>query len=120
EEFAEEVDFSAELFVGDGLDEFFGGGASDGVELGDLRGGGAGDLQGFALWSELRDEADGLRARGVDAAAGEKQIAHEGVAEVTFESWYAAKAGDQAETQFGKGEARHFVGDDDVARKGEL
>src|SRR5260370_11306886 len=55
EEFAEEVDFAAEFIVGDGLDEFFGGGASDGIELCDLRGGGAGDLERFAFGSELRD-----------------------------------------------------------------
>src|SRR5712692_3937454 len=61
EEFAEEFDFAAEFLVGDGLDEFFGGGTGDGVELGDLRGGGAGDLECFALGGELRDEADGLR-----------------------------------------------------------
>jgi len=54
EEFAEEADFAAEFVLGDGLDEFFGGGASDGVELGDLRGGGAGDLERFTFGSELR------------------------------------------------------------------
>src|SRR5712692_10412948 len=61
EEFAEEFDFAAEFLVRDGLDEFFGGGTGDGVEFGDLCGGGAGDFQGFALGGELRDEADGLR-----------------------------------------------------------
>jgi len=49
EELAEEIDFAAELFVGDGLDEFLGGGAGDGVKFRDLRGGGAGDLEGLAL-----------------------------------------------------------------------
>ena len=80
EEFAEEVDFAAEFVVEDGLDEFFGGGESDGIELGDLVGGGAGDLERFAFGSELRDQAYGMRACRVNATASEKQIADEGVA----------------------------------------
>ena len=54
--------------MGDGLDESFGRGAGDGVEFGDLRGGGAGELEGFAFGGQLRDQAGGLRAGGVDAA----------------------------------------------------
>src|SRR5713226_6329073 len=120
EEFAEEFDFAAEFLVRDGLDEFFGGGTGDSVEFGDLCGGGAGDFQGFALGGELRDEADGLRARGVDAASGEKQIADEGVAEVALEARDAAKAWDQAQAQLRKSEARHLVGNDDVAGERQL
>jgi hypothetical protein len=55
EEFAEEVDFAAKFFVRDGLDEFFCGRACVGVELCNLAGGGASDLDGFALGCELRD-----------------------------------------------------------------
>src|SRR5216684_6225521 len=120
EEFAEEVDFAAEFVVGDGLDEFFRGGAGDGIELCDLRGGGAGDLERFAFGGKLGNEAHGLRARGVDAASGEKQIAQEGVAEVSLEARDAAKAWDQAQAQLRKSEARHLVGNDDVAGERQL
>src|SRR6266853_6364885 len=61
-----------------------------------------------------------MRARGIDAAAGEKQIADERVAQVAFETGDAAEAGDQAEAQLGEREAGHFVGDDDVAGEGQL
>src|SRR6266852_8320083 len=72
EEFAEEFDFAAEFVMRDVLDEFFGGSTGDSVEFGVLCGDGAGDFQGFALGGELRDESDGLRAGGIDAASGEK------------------------------------------------
>src|SRR5258708_991682 len=61
-----------------------------------------------------------MRARGIDAAAGEKQIADERVAQIALEAGDAAEAGDQAEAQLGEGEARHLVGDDDVAGEGQL
>ena len=54
---------------------------------------------------------------GVDAAAGEKQIAHDGVSEVALEPRNAAETGNQTETQFGKAKARHFVGDNQIARE---
>jgi len=106
--------------VRDGLDEFFGGGTGDTVELGDLSGGSAGDLQSFTFGGELRDEADRLRASGVDAAAGEEEIANEAVAEIALEARNAAKAGNEAETKFGKSEAGHFIGDDDIADEREF
>src|SRR2546423_10305941 len=71
EEFAEEIDFAAKLIVRNGLDEFFGGGASRAVEFRNLSRGGAGDFEGFALRGELSDKAHGLRASGVHAAPGE-------------------------------------------------
>src|SRR5271168_2530090 len=83
---AEEVDFVTEFFVGNGLDEFFGGGAGYGVEFCDLSGGSQGDLAGFAFSGELRDETDSLGACGVDAAAGEQQIADEGVSEIALQA----------------------------------
>ena len=42
------------------------------------------DLQGFAFGGQLRDQADGLRARRIDAAAGEEQVANERVAEIAL------------------------------------
>ena len=60
--FAEEINLAAEFFVGDGLEEFFGGGAGYRVELRDLCGRGMGNFAGFALGRKLRDEPDGLGA----------------------------------------------------------
>ena len=68
----------------------------------------------------LAHQADRLSLRGIDAAAGEKQIAHDRVAQIALEARNAAKAGNQAEPQFGKAKARHFVGDDQVARQRQL
>jgi len=119
-EFAEEIDFAAEFFVRDGLDEFFRGGSRGAVELGGLSGRGARDAQGFTFGSELRDQADGLGACGVDAAASQQKIADEGVAEIALQARDAAEAGDEAEAQLGKCEARHFIGHDDVASEGEF
>ena len=49
EEFAEEFNFFAEFLVGDGLDEFLGGDAGFGVELGDLLGHRAGNFKRVAF-----------------------------------------------------------------------
>src|SRR5579862_263423 len=54
EEFAEDFDFVTKLFVGNRLDESFGGRAGGCVEFGDLSGGAAGDLESFAFGDELR------------------------------------------------------------------
>ena len=48
-EFAEEIDFAAQLVVRNWLDEFFRGRARDGVEFGDLRGGRARDFEALRL-----------------------------------------------------------------------
>src|SRR5882762_4969409 len=84
-----------------GFHEFFQGGhyggAGDAVILCDLRGGGAGDLEGFAFGGELRDKANGLRARGVDATARQKQIADKAVTEVALKARDAAEAGNEPE-----------------------
>ncbi len=117
---AEEIDFVAEFFVGNGLDEFFGGGAGYGVEFCDLSGGSEGDLAGFAFRGELRDETDSLGSCGVDAPAGEQQIADERVPEIALQAGYAAESWDESEAKLGEGEARHFVGDDDVAGEREF
>ena len=45
----EDFDFAAELFVGDGLDEFLCGGTCGRVEFGDLSGSGAGDFERFSF-----------------------------------------------------------------------
>ena len=80
----------------------------------------ASDSEGFAFTGELSDQAYGLRARGVDGATGEEQIANEGVAEIAFEARDAAEAGNKARAKFGKCKARHFVGDDHVAGQREF
>src|SRR5437667_3145829 len=65
EEFAEEVDLTAKFFVGNGLDEFLGGGTRHGVVLSDLHGGRVGDAKGFTFTGKLRYQADSLGTRSV-------------------------------------------------------
>ena len=69
-----------QLFVGDGLDEFLGGGTRDSVVLGDLRGSRAGDAKGFAFTGKLRNQAHSLCASCVHRSSREKQIPYERVA----------------------------------------
>src|SRR5258708_21651540 len=61
-----------------------------------------------------------LGAGGVNTEGGEKEMAHEGVAEVALEARDPAKPRNQAQSQLGECEARHFVGDDDVAAESQL
>jgi hypothetical protein len=120
EELAEQIYLPAKLFVRNWFDEFFGGGAGGGIEFGNLRGGSASDAKSFAFRGELRNQTDGVCARGVDTAAGEEQIADESIAQVAFEAGNAAPAGNETQAKFRKSEARHFVGHDDVASQGQL
>src|SRR5438477_352912 len=78
EEFAEEVDLAAKFIVGNGLDEFLGGGTGYGVVLDDLRSSRARDPKRFAFTGKLRNEADGLGTRSVDGSSGKEQIAPSG------------------------------------------
>ena len=87
------------------------------VEFSELRGGGAGYAQRIAFGRDLADEADDLRLCGVDAAAGKEQIAHDRIAEVALEPRNSAEAGNQSQAQLRKTKARHFVGDDEIARE---
>ena len=48
------------------------------------------------------------------------KIAHEGIAKIALQARDAAESGNQAEAQFGKGKARHLVGDDHVAGQRKL
>ena len=73
-EFAKKVDLGPKLIVWNWLDEFLGGCTRNGVVLGDLRGGRAGDAEDFAFTGKLRYEAHGLRPSRVDRSPGEKQI----------------------------------------------
>src|SRR5260221_7430453 len=63
-ELAEKIDLPAKLLVRNGLDEFFGGGAGDGVELRDLRGGRASNAKSLAFRGELHDHANRVSASG--------------------------------------------------------
>src|SRR5260370_4556726 len=92
-EFAEEVDLAPKLIVWNWLDEFFDGGKRDSVVLGDLRGGRAGDAKGFAFTCKLRNQAHSLCASCVHRSPGEKQIPHERVAEIAFQSRDTAESG---------------------------
>src|SRR5256885_843851 len=120
EKLAKEIDFAAKLLVGNGFDELLRGSASNAVEFGDLSGRGPRDFQRLALGGELRDQTNGLRARGIDAAAGEEQVSHKGVAQIPFETRNAAESGNQTQAQFRKSKARHFIRDDDVAGESQL
>jgi hypothetical protein len=120
EELAEEFDFFAEFLVGDGLDEFLGGDAGFGVELGNLLGHRAGDFERVAFASEMRDEAGLVSGFGFDGAAGEEQISDEAVADVAAKAGNAAETGDEAEAEFGETETRHFIGDDEIAEESEF
>src|SRR5260221_8681056 len=99
EEFAEEFGFLAEFLVGDGLDEFLGGHAGFGVELGDLPGHGAGDFERVAFSGEVRDEAGLVRSFRLDGAAGKEQITDEAVADIAAEARNAAESRDEAEAK---------------------
>jgi hypothetical protein len=120
EKFAEEFDFFTEFLVGDGFDEFFGSDAGFGVELGDLLGHRTGDLERVTFAGEVCDEAGLLRGLGFDGAAGEEQIADEAIADVAAETGYAAEAGNETEAKLWETEARHFVGDDQIAEESEF
>ena len=61
-----------------------------------------------------------MRARGVEAASGEQQIADERIAQVAFKPRNAAETGNQTQPQFGKAKARELVGDDEVADEREF
>src|SRR5262249_36979789 len=97
-----------------------GGGAGGCFEFYNLSRGGTCDSKRFAFGGELSDEANGLRASGIHAAASKEQVANETVAEGALESRDAAKARNKAEAPSGKREAGPFVRDDDVANEREL
>src|SRR5258708_3483356 len=119
-ELAEKIDLPAKLLVRNGLDEFFGGGASDGIELCDLRGDRASDAKSLAFRGKLRNQADRVSAAGVDAPSSQKQVARERVTCVALQTGDAAETGDQTQPQLGKRETRHFVGDNNVAAERQL
>ena len=119
-QFAENFDFAAKLFAGDRLDELFCGGARAGVEFCDLRGGGSGQLECFTLGRKLRHETHRLRASGIDAAAGQQEIADEAVAKIALEARNAPETRDESEAQFGESEAGHLVSDDHIADESEF
>src|SRR5258708_990968 len=119
-ELAEKIELPAKLLVRNGLDEFFGGGASDGIELCDLRGDRASDAKSLAFRGKLRNQADRVSAAGVDAPSSQKQVARERVTCVALQTGDAAETGDQTQPQLGKRETRHFVGDNHVAAERQL
>src|SRR5258706_11094854 len=61
-----------------------------------------------------------MSASRIDTAAGQQQVAHDGVSEISLQPWNAAKPGNQTQPQFRKTESSHLVGDDQVASQGEL
>ena len=71
----------------DGLHEFLGCCEGESVVLGNLRGGRAGNAEGLAFAGKLRDQANGVSASRVDSSPGEKQIAYERIAKITFPIW---------------------------------
>jgi len=57
---------------------------------------------------------------GVHAASGEEQIADKGIAQIAFEAWNSTEARNEAEAEFRKSEARHFIGNNNVADKSQF
>ena len=57
---------------------------------------------------------------GIDAAASEKQIAHDRVSQIALETRNSTETGNEAEAQLGKAKAGHFVGDDQIAGERQL
>ena len=80
----------------------------------------SGELQGLSFGGDLADQARILGFRGVEAAAGQQEIANYGVADVAFQARDAAEAGNQAEAKFGESKAGHLVGNDEIAYQGKL
>ena len=120
QELAEEIDLPLQLLPRHGLDEGLGGCGGGGIELGDLPRRGARHLQRRTLAGQLAHQAEGVGAGGVEAAAGEQEIPHHGVAHVPLQARDAAETGHQAEPQLGKAEARQPVGHHEIASEGEL
>src|SRR6516165_9284384 len=63
----------------------------------------------------MRHEPRLLRALGFHRSAGKEQVADESVADLAPQARDAAEARDQAKAQLRKTEARHFVGNDEIA-----
>src|SRR5580700_2691380 len=61
-----------------------------------------------------------MGARCVEAAPGQQQVANDSVAQVPLQSRNAAESWDQAETQLGKAETRHLVGNNQIADQGQF
>ncbi len=105
EEFAENVDFAAQFFRRQRLDEALRGGGSRAIEFCRLRGSRAREAQGFAFRGDLAHEAHRKSLCGIDAAPGEQKIAHHGVADIALQPRNSAEAGDKSEPQFRKAES---------------
>ena len=68
----------------------------------------------------LAHQSNLLRFGRIEASAGKQQVAHNGIAQIALQARNSAEAGDQSQAQFGKTEARHLVGDDQVADQRQL
>src|ERR1051325_10314533 len=119
-ELAENLNLAPKFFMRKRFHEFLGGCARHRIILCRLRGRGPGNCKSFAFSGKLRHQADGVRASSIYGAARKQQISDDSIAKIAFQSWHAAKTGNESEPQFGEGEARHFVGNNDVAGKSEF
>src|SRR5690242_11171162 len=120
EQIAEDIDLAAKFVIRNRLDEFFGDAGRPAVKLSELSGGATSCFQRLALRHYLADQSRLLRFRRIEASSGKQQVAHHGIAEIALQAGNTAESGDQAQTQFGKAETRHFVGDDQVANQSKL
>src|SRR5512140_3002051 len=56
----------------------------------------------------------------MEAASGQQKVANNGMPQIALEARNATEPGNDSEAEFGKAETRAFVGDDQVAREGQL
>src|SRR6266568_229512 len=99
----------------DRFDEFFCGDHRAAIEFTQLSCRNARGAKCFALSGQLAHQSYRVGAGCVETASGQQQIANDGVPEITLQAWNSTEARDQAETKLRKGEARHLVGNDQIA-----
>ncbi len=120
EQLAEKIDLLFQLGAGNRFEELFRRGASLRVELRYLLRHRARHLQGVAFTGKVRDKPRLLRAFSFHCAPGEEQITDKTVSDVAPETGNAAKAGNESQAQFGKAEAGHLIGNNQVANQREF
>src|SRR5215467_5754160 len=120
EKLAEKINLRPKLLVRNWLHEFLCSLAPHRIILCQLRGSRPRNSKRLSFTCQLRHQANGLRARGVDRSPGKKQIAHECVSQVALEPRDAPKSRNESKPQLRERKARHFIRNNDVASQGQL